>query len=243
MSGPRRAPIGPAFCALSLALLFLGGCLVLENTSGPSHTERSPYTPTDELDVTTRGAVEPIVWPRSVRRGEMESSDFIRLFQEVENATPDPPRIRLDVTRPGTYGATSDLTPGRRTLDYANSYFLTFDPVGRAPETLVREATFVFPQPVIGLCVHEACLERLSRPSALGDPGADYDTSAGHGVEVGAQVPSGNYDSADYLILEDDRRTLHVSFHAGSSLDQLRVVTRGTRGDGPLFPQLSSHQR
>jgi hypothetical protein len=160
--------------ALAVTLLLLSsGCLVVERTAAPDAERRRAYAPVAASDVRVEGAIEQIEHPRSVRRGDMESDVFIRLFLEKKNTTLDPPYLKLDITHPGTYGADSDLTRTRVPAERATSYFLTFDPFGDSAEPLVREGTVVFLEPILGLCVRASCLRTLSAPDALGDPGAD----------------------------------------------------------------------
>lgn len=97
-----------------------------------------------------------------------------------------------------------------------NSYFLTLDPNGKKARNLTREGTVVFPEPILGLCVRAACLETLNE--TLGPPGTRYQPkNSHHGTDIG--------EDSDYLVVEDDRRTLRVSLGAGQYIDQLRVVT------------------
>jgi hypothetical protein len=212
--------------------MLAGGCLVVENTATPQdEARRRPYAPVERSEVRLEGAVEQIKWPRSVRRGALESDVAIRLFLEKKNTTLSPPYLKLDITRPGTYGATSDLTPGRIPAEHATSYFLTFDPVGDLAEPLVREATLVFPEPILGLCVRVSCLRGLSDADALGDPGTKYETGYGNRPPYVTEIGSNagrpiDYGEADYVVLGEDGRTLHVSLRTGRFTDQLRVVLR-----------------
>ena len=162
------------------------------------------------------GAIQKIDLPRSVENGALESDATIYLFEERDDEALSGKELQLDITEPGRYARASPPTNARLSPAQVNSYFLTLDPNGKKARNLTREGTVVFPEPILGLCVRAACLETLNE--TLGAPGTRYQPkNSHHSTDIG--------EDSDYLVVEDDRRTLRVSLGAGQYIDQLRVVT------------------
>ena len=101
---------------------------------------------------------------------------------------------------------------------------MQLDPIGRirqkSPEQKSRVGgQITFEKPIIGIIASNQKL--VLSDETLGHPNGDYGT-----LPRGLEPRRGNKqkDHKDTLILAADKRTLILNLHAGSAVDQIRVI-------------------
>lgn len=164
------------------------------------------------------GQVSLIAAPASVQYGALESNNTVYAFDE-QQCVALPADLPADITSPGTYHVTTDLTKGTLTAGMqVSSHFVHADQTGRLKPFTDYDGSITVDQPIVGIEVRKATLDKTD---FLGAPGTLYPTGAfGRGLEL---KPTNT--KADYITLAPDLRT--VSFHLQVALhvDQIRVLT------------------
>jgi hypothetical protein len=154
--------------------------------------------------------------------------------QQCVRTTADLP---VDITIPGTYDDSSDLTPGvipAGTL--VSSHFVNADKVGIQPPAIQLEGSIVTDADILGIAILQ---HTLNVTDVLGAPGTIYPTGEfGRGLNLD--------DQNDFVIEQIDRRTVVVHSQVRIHTDQVRVITRcpetlGQQGCTPGFWKQSQH--
>lgn len=179
----------------------------------------SPGTAMATIVATAPMAVK-IAPPPSVEQGELESNEVLFVFDERQNVVLSED-IAVDITDPGTYDDSSDLTPGTipaRTL--VSSHFAHADPVpdGGCRERRNIEGTLTTSSPILGIAILAPALDDSDAP--LGAPGTIYPTGEG--------VRRFNLDGQnDFIIEQVDRMTVVIHADVCAHFDQVRIITEG----------------
>ncbi|HUF49396.1 MAG TPA: Ig-like domain-containing protein, partial [Longimicrobiales bacterium] len=162
------------------------------------------------IGATASGAVQLFEPPASVEPGAQESSTQIIAFREGERALDA--RGVLDITVPGAYTSSTPLSQAYLQGGYdVTSWFLHFDPIGSATAAVTGSITF--DDPVVGIIVYGP---NLVATDLLGAAETTYPTQAsGRGLE-----------SPDVITLSADRRTVTLDLESGTTVDQVRILTR-----------------
>ncbi|MGH2699634.1 MAG: hypothetical protein ACRDJL_10640 [Actinomycetota bacterium] len=168
--------------------------------------------------VSTSGGIVKIAPPPSVMVGVLESDTEAFAFDEQQDVTLTDP-LPVDITTPGVYDDSADLTPGSIPAGTTvSSHFVHADDIGgggRSRPTRI-EGTVVTDSDIIGISV---LADNLDASDFLGAPGTVYPT--------GGQQRELNLDSADMVIEELDKRTVFIRFRILTHLDQVRIITEG----------------
>lgn len=190
--------------------------------------------------VSTSGAVVEITPPPSVRPDQLESDTQIFAFEEQQSVTLAS-AVSVDITQPGTYDDSSDLTPGTIPAGTTvSSHFLHADAPGPCVDPTL-EGTVVFDADIIGIIVTPS---NLNSSDHLGAPGTEYPTWDRRAMELDTQD--------DFIIEQIDRRTvvIHVQIDAPNTcreFDQVRIITEdggeqiGAEGCTPGFWKQTQH--
>lgn len=164
--------------------------------------------------IDTSGAILQIVPPSSVELGALESSSKIFAYTEMLGLTLDY-ELAVDITSPGFYGETRNLTPGSIGAKTAiDIYFVHFDPVSGLVNLL---GSITFDQDILGVIVLNDSLNATDR--TLGFPQTAYPTGLNNrGLDFG-----GIY--SDFITLSENRRTISINWQATRRVDQIRIIT------------------
>ena len=179
-----------------------------------NHTERQfRYLPYGIID--TDGAADEVPAPTNVTPGQEESDTAFQAFPEKLEWTLTQD-LSVDFTSAGTYSESTDLTGGTILAGTeVNSHFLHFDTLGT--NEVVLQGSVTFDCDILGVIVSAANLDNSD--VELGAVGCVYPTGV---VERSMELDL----TDDYLVLDDDLRTIHFSGRVRDNLDQVRIVTR-----------------
>lgn len=164
---------------------------------------------------TVSGSLVEIAPPPSVVLGALENNDQVVAFTEREGHTLAN-AVEADITEPGTYALTSQLTPatipaGTR----VDSHFIHADPVGTSARSFIGSITFE--SDIIGVMVQTSSLDDSD---SLGAAGTAYPTGDDR-RKIELNEASINRD----VIVGPDHRTLIMNLRNSTGLDQMRVLT------------------
>lgn len=186
--------------------------------------------------VSTSGQMTLIPPPPSVDIGALQSNTTMYAFNEQQcvRTSVDLP---VDITVPGTYDDSSDLTPGvipAGTL--VSSHFVNADKVGIQHPPIQLEGSIVTDADILGIVILR---HSLNVTDVLGAPGTIYPTGKfGRGLELDEQN--------DFVIEQIDMRTVVVHSQVRIHTDQVRVITRcaetlGAQGCTPGYWKQPQH--
>lgn len=160
--------------------------------------------------------------PQSVVLGEFESSETAQFF--VERYGVDlKDGLAVSFTRPGRYD-TETSGVSLSTDQPADSYLLHADPQGESVAPLKYSGSVTFDRPILGVIVHGNLI--TASDEVLGHDGVGY---AGDVRRLGSSTirdTRGLDGGDDYVVLSDDRRTLHFEFIVGKGMDQIRLLVQ-----------------
>lgn len=166
--------------------------------------------------VSTSGQMTLIPAPPSVDIGALQSDTTMFAFNE-QQCVRAPHDIPVDITIPGTYDDSADLTPGvipAGTL--VSSHFVNADKVGIAFPPIQLEGSIVTDADILGIAIVG---HTLDASDDLGAPGTIYPTGKfGRGLNLD--------DQNDFVIEQIDKRTVIVHSQVRIHTDQVRVITR-----------------
>jgi hypothetical protein len=186
----------------------------------------------------TTGAVVKIAPPASVEFEALTSDTEIFAFDEQQGVTL-PANLAVDITQPGTYDDTGDLTPGSIAGGtVVNSHMLHADNVGSGGGPIKISGTATFDSDILGIAVHSG---NLDASDFLGAPGTIYPTGK---FQRDLELDNQN----DVVIWQVDNRTVFFQANTIAHVDQIRVVTEkeepppgGGQGCTPGFWKQSQH--
>lgn len=186
--------------------------------------------------VSTSGQVTLISPPPSVDIGALQSNTTMFAFDEQQcvRTSVDLP---VDITVPGVYDDSGDLTPGvipAGTL--VSSHFVNADKVGIQPPPIELEGSITTNADILGIAITHHSLDATD---VLGAPGTIYPTGKfGRGLNLD--------DQNDFVVEQVDKRTVVVHSQVRIHTDQVRVITRcaetlGARGCTPGYWKQPQH--
>jgi choice-of-anchor A domain-containing protein len=163
----------------------------------------------------TSGQVTKIAPPPSVMFGDLQSNTTMFAFDEQQNVTLGQ-ALECDITQPGVYDETADLTPGTVPAGtVVSSHFVHADKIGTGPPFVTLEGTVTTDADII--CI--AILQRpLNMSDFLGAPGTAYPTG-----DFGRHLELDSQD--DFVIEQVDRRTVVIHSSTRLHADQVRIIT------------------
>jgi hypothetical protein len=168
--------------------------------------------------VSTGGAIVKIAPPPSVMIGVLESDTQAFAFDEQQDVTLTD-ALPVDISTPGIYDDTADLTPGSIPAGtVVSSHFVHADDVknsGRGRPANM-EGFVVTDSDILGISILSA---NLDASDFLGAPGTVYPT--------GGEQRQLNLEGGDLVIEEIDKRTVFIHFRIQTHLDQVRIITKG----------------
>jgi len=167
--------------------------------------------------VGTSGQMTLIAPPPSVEINALESDTTMYAFDEQQGVTLAQP-LNVDITTPGTYDDTADLTPGTIPAGtVVNSQFVNADHVGTGAPPVVLDGTITTDTDIIGI---EVLQHGLNISDFLGAPGTAYPTGDfGRGLNLD--------DQDDFVIEQIDKRTVEIHSQVRVHTDQVRIITDG----------------
>lgn len=166
----------------------------------------------------TQGAVIPADPDVPEKLRMMEDNDNVLVIPERRNI-PFVLPIKAQLTGPGTLpgtfdGRTHQLSPqaGKR----LSSFLIRYNPVGITTEEnfFKFEGEVTFDRPVLAIVGSRESLEQTDIAFALGDWSSQY-----RGIELNQRL-----NPPDSVTLSEDRRNVKVTFYAGASTDEVRVI-------------------
>jgi len=168
----------------------------------------------------TSGQIVKIASPPSVDFGALESDTTMYAFDEQQSVTLSQP-LSVDITTPGTYDDTSDLTPGTIPAGtVVNSQFVNADHVGTKFPAVVLDGAITTDTDILGIVILS---NGLNHSDFLGAPGTVYPTGDfGRGLNLD--------DQDDFVVEQIDKRTVEIHSQVRIHTDQVRIITDGRRG-------------
>ena len=175
----------------------------------------------------TGGQMTKIAPPPSVLFDALESDTTMFAFDEQQNVTLAQP-LSVDITTPGTYDDSADLTPGTIPAGTAvSSHFVHADHVGTGVPRVTLDGTVTTDKDILGIAI---LAKALNDSDYLGAPGTLYPTG-----EFG---PGFNLDNQDDFVIEQiDKRTVQIHSDVRIHADQVRIITDGTPDNLPPWCQ------
>ena len=171
----------------------------------------------------TSGQMTKIAPPPSVLFDALESDTTMFAFDEQQNVTLAQP-LSVDITTPGTYDDSADLTPGTIPAGTAvSSHFVNADHVGTGVPRVTLDGTVTTDKDILGIAI---LAKALNDSDYLGAPGTLYPTG-----EFGRGFNLDNQD--DFVIEQIDKRTVQIHSDVRIHSDQVRIITEA---DGPPPP-------
>ena len=171
----------------------------------------------------TSGQMTKIAPPPSVLFDALESDTTMFAFDEQQNVTLAQP-LSVDITTPGTYDDSADLTPGTIPAGTAvSSHFVNADHVGTGVPRVTLDGTVTTDKDILGIAI---LANALNHSDHLGAPGTLYPTG-----EFGRGFNLDNQD--DFVIEQIDKRTVQIHSDVRIHSDQVRIITEA---DGPPPP-------
>ena len=166
--------------------------------------------------------------PKSLCKNSFESDSTIRLFREATNVAL-PHEMTVGITEPGTYRDFEKLSGTPPAGARVDSYLIHWDPASSEGEKKAIKGSVSFRRPILGLIVNAHRL--FASDKLFGRPSVSYPTDMSD-MSRHIESPSNaeRADTADILVLSQDRRTLHVTLCA-SATDQLRILVEAAPVD------------
>ena len=166
----------------------------------------------------TSGQITQIAPPASVAIDALESDTTMYAFDEQQGVTLASP-LAVNITTPGTYDDSSDLTPGTIPAGtVVNSHFVNADHIGTQAPGVVLDGTVTTDTDILGIIVMQ---HELNHSDNLGAPGTTYPTGDfGRGFNLD--------DQNDFIIEQIDKRTVEIHSQVRVHADQVRIITDGT---------------
>ena len=173
----------------------------------------------------TKGAVVPADPDVPEKVALMESDDHVLVIPE-RRAVPFVQPLRVDIVDTGTLPGTIPVAehvirpkPGK----HLSSFLIRYDPVGTFPDDFFKkfEGEVTFDRPVMAIATKKNTLEGTDPVFAMGKWESVF-----RGIELlqKNEIP-------DSVTLSADRRTVKVSFYAGASTDEIRVILEDRKQD------------
>jgi hypothetical protein len=184
--------------------------------------------------VGTTGAIVEIGPPASLMQDELASLTEAFAFDELQNVTLTAP-LPVDITEPGTYDETSDLTAGSLAAGtVVDSHMIHSDHPDDAPGNTRVEGTVVVDNDIVGIQVLGPTLDTGDGP--LGLPGTIYPTGF-------TQRQIAIDPDRDFLILQVDKRTVFFHIETNAHVDEVRIITKASKAVPAVTSQVhnSSH--
>lgn len=174
--------------------------------------------------IATSGQMVKIAPPPSVLFGALQSDTTMFAFDEQQNVTLSQP-LSLDITSPGTYDDSADLTPGTIPAGTAvSSHFVNADKVGTQVPRVALDGTITTDKDIIGIAI---LAKALNDSDYLGAPGTLYPTGEfGRGLNLDTQD--------DFVIEQIDKRTVQIHSDVRIHSDQVRIITAADQPPPPV---------
>jgi hypothetical protein len=162
--------------------------------------------------VATSGQAVKIAPPPSVQLGALESDTTIHTFDEQQCVTLAND-VNVDITAPGTYDASAELTPGVIPAGTrVSSHFIHIDSkTGKRGNPITYDGAITVDSNVLGIALSGAT---LTGTDVLGAPGTAYPM----------KLRRLSLDNGDVVTLSDDLRTVTVHAVNRSHTDQARAI-------------------
>jgi hypothetical protein len=166
----------------------------------------------------TKGAVVPADPDIPEKVALMESDDHVLVIPE-RRAVPFTRPLRVNIVDSGTLP--EDLPDKLYTImpapgKHLSSFLIRYDPVGTFPKSYFKafEGQVTFDRPVMAIATQRTTLEATDEIFAMGKWESVY-----RGIELQQdnKIP-------DSVTLSPDRCTVKVTFYAGASTDEIRVI-------------------
>jgi len=173
----------------------------------------------------TKGAVVPANPDVPEKVALMESDDHVLVIPE-RRAVPFTLPLRVDIVDTGTLPGTIPEAvhvikpkPGK----HLSSFLIRYDPVGTFPDDYFKkfEGEVTFDRPIMAIATEKATLEGTDAVFAMGKWESKY-----RGIELD-QIKN----PPDSVTLSPNRRTVKVTFYAGASTDEIRVILEDRKQD------------
>lgn len=168
--------------------------------------------------VATSGKVMPAPPDVPEKLSKMEDDDYVLVIPEKRNIPFTRP-IRAEITGPGKLpgdfmGKLTQLNPEPKKR--LSSFLLRYDPVGTFSEEhfLKFQGEVTFDRPVLAIATARESLAHTDIAFAFGEWHSQY-----RGIEIKQRL-----NPPDTVTLSEDRRTVKITFYAGASTDEIRVI-------------------
>lgn len=170
--------------------------------------------------LSTQGSVNPAPPGTYEQLSKIEDNASVFVIPEKRDVVPTQP-IEVELIEPGEISLTQPgvrqplvLRPGKR----LRSFLIRYNPVGRGLETRAFSGSVTFDRPVMAICASGSVLNASDPIFATGSPNPDAADAEFRGLDFDQPAV------ADYVELSGDRHTVSISFHAGVSTDDIRVI-------------------
>jgi len=165
--------------------------------------------------VSTRGAVIPANPDVPEKLSMMEDDDNVLVIPERRNILFARP-IRAEITGPGKLSGNILTKISPEPKKRLSSFLIRYDPVGTLTEEhfLKFEGEVTFDRPVLAIATSRESLEQTDVAFALGEWKSQF-----RGLETSQRA-----NPPDSVTLSEDRKTVKVTFYAGASTDEVRVI-------------------
>jgi hypothetical protein len=177
----------------------------------------------------TKGAVVPADPDVPEKVAQMESDDHVLVIPE-RRAVPFILPLRVDIVDTGTLPG--DIPDAQHVIKpkpgkHFSSFLIRYDPVGTFQPNYFKkfEGEVTFDRPVMAIITKRNSLEASDTVFAMGKWESKY-----RGIELDQKDEQGN-NLSDSVTLTPDRRTVKVSFYAGASTDEIRVILEDRKQD------------
>lgn len=177
----------------------------------------------------TKGAVVPADPDVPEKVAQMESDDHVLVIPE-RRSVPFLLPLRVDIVDTGTLP--DDIPDAQHVLKpkpgkHFSSFLIRYDPVGTFQPNYFKkfEGEVTFDRPVMAIITKRNSLEASDTVFAMGKWESKY-----RGIELDQKDEQEN-NISDKVTLTPDRRTVKVSFNAGASTDEIRVILEDRKQD------------
>ncbi|HEY1120118.1 MAG TPA: FecR domain-containing protein [Haloferula sp.] len=173
----------------------------------------------------TKGAVVPADPDVPEKVALMESDDHVLVIPE-RRAVPFVQPLRVDIVDTGTLPGTlpeAEFVIQPKPGKHLSSFLIRYDPVGTSRNDQFKPfaGEVTFDRPVMAIATQRKTLEGTDSTFSMGKWESVY-----RGIELrqANEIP-------DSVTLSADRRTVKVSFYAGASTDEIRVILEDRKQD------------